>query len=89
MDQQAPQHIVEIGCGAGSSLLPVLKANPKCRATGTDLSPTAIGMCKEAAKSAGIAQDRITAFAFDSTDVKKQPHPLHGAPQPGCDPVNG
>lgn len=26
-----PQHFVEIGCGCGSSLLPVLRANPTCR----------------------------------------------------------
>lgn len=26
-----PQHFVELGCGCGSSLLPVLRANPNCR----------------------------------------------------------
>lgn len=72
------QHVAEIGCGAGSSLLPILKANPCCRATGTDLSPTAIRMLKQAAETAGIAQDRITAFSFDSTRIESLPHPLHG-----------
>lgn len=61
-----PQHFLEIGCGCGSSLLPVLKANPACTVTGTDLSPTAVHMFKQAAAKAGIAADRVTAFAVDS-----------------------
>lgn len=32
-----PLHVAEIGCGCGSSLLPVLKANPSSRATGASL----------------------------------------------------
>lgn len=64
---QPPQHFLEIGCGCGSSLLPVLKANPACTVTGTDLSPTAVHMFKQAAAKAGIAADRVTAFAVDST----------------------
>ena len=67
MVHHPPQHFLEIGCGCGSSLLPVLKANPSCRVTGTDLSPTAVQMFETAARKAGIAQDRVTAFAADST----------------------
>lgn len=69
MVQEPPQHFMEIGCGCGSSLLPVLKANPTCRVTGTDLSPTAVRMFESAACKAGIAQDRITAFAADSAEA--------------------
>lgn len=67
MVQQPPQHFLEIGCGCGSSLLPVLKANPTCTVTGTDLSPTAVHMFESAARKAGIAQRRVSAFAADST----------------------
>ena len=62
-----PQHIVEIGCGCGSSLLPILKANPSCRVTATDVSPTAIAMFRRAADAASIAPERINAFPLDST----------------------
>lgn len=64
---QPPQHFLEIGCGCGSSLLPVLKANPTCSVTGTDLSPTAVAMFKQAAVKAGIAADRFNGWAADST----------------------
>ena len=74
MVQQPAQHFLEIGCGCGSSLLPVLKANPSCRVTGTDLSPTAVHMFEQAAVKAGIAADRVTAFPADST----QPEALIG-----------
>ncbi len=66
---QPPQHFVEIGCGCGSSLLPVLKANPTCTVTGTDLSPTAVDMFKRAAAKAGIATHRFTGYAADSTQA--------------------
>jgi methylase of polypeptide subunit release factors len=68
MVQDPPQHFVEIGCGCGSSLLPVLKANPTCRATGTDLSPTAVQMFEAAAGRAGVNPERVTAFPFNGTD---------------------
>ena len=37
-----PPRVVELGCGVGSSLLPVLKANPGARAIATDISPAAV-----------------------------------------------
>ena len=60
---------MEIGCGCGSSLLPVLKANLTCTVTGTDLSPTAVDMFKRAAAKAGIATHRFTGYAVDSTQA--------------------
>jgi methyltransferase-like protein 6 len=66
---QPPQQFMEIGCGCGSSLLPVLKANPTCTVTGTDLSPTAVDMFKRAAAKAGIASHRFTGYAADSTQA--------------------
>lgn len=59
-------HIVEIGCGCGSSLLPALKANPSCRVTATDISPTAVSMFQAAARQAGIEEQRLDAFVRDA-----------------------
>ena len=63
---QPNQHIFEIGCGCGSSLLPILKANPTSRVTATDLSPTAVRLFCEAAEIAGIDKTRYEAFALDA-----------------------
>lgn len=76
---QPPQHFLEIGCGCGSSLLPVLKANPTCSVTGTDLSPTAVAMFKQAAAKAGIAAHRFSGHAADSTQADAGAAPLQGA----------
>lgn len=61
-----PQHFVEVGCGCGSSLLPVLRSNHTCRVTGCDISPTAVHLFLEAAKQYDIQPERVNAFAFDA-----------------------
>ncbi|KAI7838547.1 hypothetical protein COHA_007690 [Chlorella ohadii] len=61
-----PQHIAEIGCGCGSALLPVLKANPTCRVTGCDISPTALRLLGRAAEQAGVDAGRIRTFVLDA-----------------------
>ena len=76
---QPPQHFLEIGCGCGSSLLPVLKANATCTVTGTDLSPTAVAMFKQAATKAGIAAHRFNSHVVDSTHA-------HAGAAPGAAP---
>ena len=60
-------HVAEIGCGCGSALLPVLKANPDVKVTACDLSPTAVELFKAAADRAGIDPGRINAFPFDAS----------------------
>ena len=60
------QHIFEIGCGCGSSLLPILKANITSRVTATDLSPTAVRLFCEAAEVASIDSSRYEAFPLDA-----------------------
>lgn len=57
-----------MGCGCGSSILPVLKANPSCHVTATDLSPTAVALLEKAAQAAGIHQSRLATQALDGTD---------------------
>ena len=53
----------------------MLKANPTCTVTGTDLSPTAVHMFKQAAIKAGIAADRVTGYAADSTRAAAEAGP--------------
>ena len=53
----------------------MLKANPTCTVTGTDLSPTAVYMFKQAAVKAGIAADRVTGYAADSTQAAAETGP--------------
>ena len=55
--ERKPLHVAEIGCGCGSALLPVLKANKESRATACDLSPAAIELFKVAAEKEGISSE--------------------------------
>jgi len=68
--QQPPIHVVELGCGYGASLMPVLKTNPTCRVTATDIAPTCVAQLRGVAVREGIADAdaRITSFVADSAD---------------------
>lgn len=59
-------HVVEIGCGYGSSLIPLLRANPTATVTASDVSPTAVRLFQQHAADIGAA-DRIRAFVQDGT----------------------
>ena len=60
---------MEIGCGCGSSILPVLTFNPQATVTLTDVSSTCISQLRAAAASMGVDASRIfSSFACDSTD---------------------
>lgn len=61
------QHIFEIGCGCGSSLLPVLRVNRTAIVSGSDISGTCLQQLHRAAESVGIAADRISTFTSDAT----------------------
>lgn len=64
-------HVAEVGCGCGSSLLPVLKSNPSAVATAVDVSPTAIDLLLEAATRCGIESHRIRAFVLDASSYER------------------
>lgn len=72
-------HIAEIGCGCGSALLPILKANESTVATAVDISQTAVDLFQRAAMEAGVAPARIRTFVHDAsqTDVDGGSGPLH------------
>ncbi|GBF99916.1 hypothetical protein Rsub_12824 [Raphidocelis subcapitata] len=64
----ALEHIVELGAGCGSSILPLLKMHPRARATVCDVSATSLRQLLAAAAADGIAPSRIRAFVADATD---------------------
>ena len=67
--QNPPQHLLELGCGCGSSLLPILKANPSCHVTASDVSATAVSLFQQAAAQAGIDPARIRTCVADDLDA--------------------
>ncbi|PNW71911.1 hypothetical protein CHLRE_16g668100v5 [Chlamydomonas reinhardtii] len=62
------RHVVEIGAGCGSSILPVLKANPGSRTTCTDISTTCLEQLLAAAHAEGVDRSRVAVFPADATD---------------------
>ena len=61
------QHVVEIGAGCGSSILPVLRANLQARATLTDVSSTCLQQLLQAMQHLGLDASRVEAFTADGT----------------------
>ena len=46
--------LLEVGCGVGNSLLPLLALHPDARVVGCDLSPTAVQLCNERIRREGL-----------------------------------
>ncbi|WIA33602.1 hypothetical protein OEZ86_006726 [Tetradesmus obliquus] len=63
-----PQHIVEIGAGCGSSILPVMRAQPQAQVTVCDVSATCLEQLQGAMQLLGLAPQRCTSFVADGTD---------------------
>lgn len=66
------QHVVEIGAGCGSSILPVLRAQPAARATLTDISSTCLQQLLQAMQHLGLDTDRVATFTADGTSDELQ-----------------
>ena len=58
---------------------PFVQENPQSRVTATDVSPTAVRLFEDAAQRAGIAADRVRAFACNSADASAGDFLLSGA----------
>lgn len=56
-----------------------MQENPLSRVTATDVSPTAVRLLEAAAARAGIAPDRVRAFACNSADPTDGDSLLSGA----------
>jgi predicted O-methyltransferase YrrM len=63
-----PQHIVEIGAGCGSSILPVMRAQPQARVTVCDVSATCLEQLQGAMQLLGLEPQRCRSFVADGTD---------------------
>jgi methyltransferase-like protein 6 len=60
-----PLTLLEVGCGSGSSALPVLLRNPQARVLACDFAAAAVRAAREAAAHAGIPSSRFLAFCAD------------------------
>ena len=56
--------LLEIGCGTGNTLLPLLQANPLARGLACDLSPLAVELVSERLRRENLC-DRASAFVWD------------------------
>ena len=73
----APPLLFDVGCGYGSALMPLLRANPRLQAVAVDLSPTAVGRLKE------HLNDRALFPASDRRRVRARPWDItKGLPPP-------
>ena len=65
------RHVIEFGCGNGSTVIPLLKGNPVTKVTAVDFSESAVIHAREAVKQAGLDTIRCEAFTCDlSQDLK-------------------
>ena len=58
--------IIELGCGVGNFIFPILEANKSASGFSCDFSPRAVDFVKKRAKDEGL-EGRITAFTADLT----------------------
>jgi len=90
-DTSRPLHVVELGCGCGSSLLPVLRHNPSARATACDISGTSIDQLRLAAADAGVigsgSPDAGRAAAAPTTSGREADSRLHSFVADAADPA--
>ncbi|KAF6257122.1 S-adenosyl-L-methionine-dependent methyltransferase [Scenedesmus sp. NREL 46B-D3] len=62
------QHIVEVGAGCGSSILPVMRAQPQAQVTVCDVSATCLEQLQGAMQLLGLEPQRCRSFVADGTD---------------------
>ncbi|KAL6781834.1 hypothetical protein ACKKBF_B09610 [Auxenochlorella protothecoides x Auxenochlorella symbiontica] len=68
--------LLELGCGAGASLIPILLANPSARVLGCDISASALALARSGAQAAGVDASRLATLAVDLEGAG----PLAGVP---------
>jgi thioredoxin reductase/2-polyprenyl-3-methyl-5-hydroxy-6-metoxy-1,4-benzoquinol methylase len=60
---------LDLGCGEGADV--IWLAQRGWRATGIDISPTAIDRAREAARAAGLSDDQVTFLTADLSELEK------------------
>lgn len=64
-DSGRPLHVVEIGCGCGSNVLPLLRDNSNAHVTAFDIAPAAVEHVQWALQELQIDTHRCSVFDFD------------------------
>jgi SAM-dependent methyltransferase len=76
-DSQSKFHVVDMGCGVGNALLPLLKEFPGMTARGFDCSVTAVSILKEKLDMEGF-EARCQVEPGDMTDRSRSYEDLYG-----------
>jgi methyltransferase-like protein 6 len=63
--QRSGVTVLEVGCGAGASVVPLLRHNPCARVMACDFSASAVAACARAVADAGIQPGRFCCFQAD------------------------
>ena len=66
-DRSRSWHILEVGCGCGSTVLPLLLDNPSIQATAVDISAAAVSTTAAISHKLGF-EDRLETFVANITD---------------------
>eukprot|EP00898_Chlorokybus_atmophyticus_P007003 jgi/Chlat1/7303/Chrsp58S09140 len=69
--------VLEVGCGSGCTLLPIIKSNPTAKLYACDVSQAAVTHTRAAVMELGAdAASRVACFVWDPAT---QPFPVHAA----------
>ncbi|PSC75016.1 S-adenosyl-L-methionine-dependent methyltransferases superfamily [Micractinium conductrix] len=60
------QHVLEVGCGVGNSIYPLLQLNPGVHVYACDFAPSAVALVRA---HPGFSSRRVTAFVADITQA--------------------
>eukprot|EP01025_Chloroclados_australasicus_P025648 TRINITY_DN2559_c0_g1_i13.p2 TRINITY_DN2559_c0_g1~~TRINITY_DN2559_c0_g1_i13.p2 ORF type:complete len:244 (-),score=12.11 TRINITY_DN2559_c0_g1_i13:67-744(-) len=70
-DNQPALYVFEIGCGCGSSIIPILQSNTQSRAVVCDISSSAIQRLNEMSQQCELS-NRIKSYVFDASKQDQQ-----------------
>lgn len=77
--QQSVTHVLDIGCGTGSLMLPILKKFRKAEVFGIDFDPTLLLLAEKRLAEFGDRVHLIQTDLRDESWLKLVPHPMEAA----------
>ena len=77
------QKVLELGCGSGSSALPVVQQNKDCEVTAIDFSEASVSQLRDAARGLGLDPSRFRSEVCD-VSIRPCPPPLQGLGADAC-----